>query len=702
MIRCASALAAAAAVALVMIASGGSATPAPPRGAELAALAKPGTAPPLASDRIYFVMTDRYANGDPSNDRGGSSGGRSQTGYDPTDPGWFHGGDFKGLTQNLQRIKDLGFNAIWITPPVANQISAGDSAGYHGYWGLDFTKVDPHLGTDQDFADFVSSAHRLGIKVIMDVVVNHTGDVVQLAGGSAYSDAPYRDCHGKVFDPQRYVGKSTFPCLAARTMPRTPTVFAPLAKAKSPAWLNDPLNYHDRGDIDFASCSETCYEQGDFYGLDDLFTEKPSVERGLAQIYASWIAKYKLDGFRIDTARHQNPGFFGLWIPQIRKAARAAGVQNFQLFGEVPLTDDLELSAYARRRGLPSVLDFPFQDAAAGYASGGSNAIAIRYRLEDDDYYLGPGGSPLALPTFLGNHDMGRAALEISQQGAGLSGEPLLRHLLLGYDLMYLLRGAPVVYYGDEVGMLGTGGDKQARQDMFPTQVAEWKTQPRVGGQPIGGGSSFDVTDNPIETRLKLLGAVREQNPALATGLTLVRRATGAFLAVSRVDTRSHVELLALFNDGAGRIEARVQTSTPSAAWTPLLGDGGGARSDAQGGVAVTVPPLGTVLLRADRAVPPAAQPKPSLGVAGDSLSDYWVATAKVAGTAPVTVAFALRRAGAKTWQRLDVDGSPPYRAFIDPARFRRNEPVDVVAIARGLDGRTAVSAVVPLRVRAR
>ncbi|MGZ4353889.1 MAG: alpha-amylase family glycosyl hydrolase [Gaiellaceae bacterium] len=702
MSRFVSAVAAFAAIALGLSFGGGAATPAPPRGAELAALAQPGTAPSLAFDRIYFVLTDRYANGDPSNDRGGLTGSRSQTGYDPTDPGWFHGGDFKGLTQGLQRIKDLGFNAIWITPPVANQITAGDSAGYHGYWGLDFTTVDPHLGTDQDFADFVSSAHRLGLKVIMDVVVNHTGDVIQLAGGSAYSDARYRDCHGKVFDPQRYVGKSTFPCLAARTMPRTLTVFAPLAKAKSPAWLNDPLNYHDRGDIDWASCNEACYEQGDVYGLDDLFTEKPSVERGLAQIYASWIEKYKLDGFRIDTARHLNPGFFQLWIPQIRKAARAAGVQNFQLFGEVPVTDDIDLSSFQRSRGLPSVLDFPFQDAAAGYASGGSNAAAIRYRLEDDDYFLGPGGSPLALPTFLGNHDMGRAAVEISQQGAGLTGEPLLRHVLLGYDLLYLLRGAPVVYYGDEVGMLGSGGDKQARQDMFPTQVAEWKTQPRVGGQPIGSGSSLEVTDNPIEARLKQLGTLRGQNPALATGLTLVRRAAGPFLAVSRVDTRSHRELLALFNNGNGRVEVRVQTSTPSAQWTPLLGGGSAVESDAQGGLAVTVPALSTVLLGAESAVPAVAPPKPSLGVAGDSLSDYWVATAKVAGTAPVTVAFAVRRAGAKTWQRLDVDGSPPYRAFIDPARFRRYEQVDVVAIARGLDGRTAVSAVVPLRVRAR
>ena len=75
------------------------------------------------------------------------------------------------------------------------------SAAYHGYWGLDFTTVDPHLGTDQDFADFVSAAHGLGLKVYLDVVVNHTADIVQLTGGSAYSAIPYRDCHGKRFNP---------------------------------------------------------------------------------------------------------------------------------------------------------------------------------------------------------------------------------------------------------------------------------------------------------------------------------------------------------------------------------------------------------------------------------------------------------------------------------------------------------------------
>ena len=684
-------------------------TAGPPTGGTLAALATPGAPVGLASDRIYFVMTDRYANGDPSNDTGGAGGGRSATGYDPTSTAWFHGGDLKGLTggctdpvHGLARIRNLGFNAIWITPPVVNQVSQGDSGGYHGYWGLDFTRVDPHLGSNQDFADFVGCAHSLGMKVIMDVVVNHTGDVIQLEGGSSFAPGPYRDCHNKPFDPARYVGGTTFPCLSARTMPYTPFFLPGGATAKSPAWLNDPLDYHDRGNIDFASCDQTCFEQGDFYGLDDLFTERPNVEQGLAAIYAGWIAKYKIDGFRVDTARHVNAGFFRLWVPQILAAARAAGVPDFQIFGEVPLTDSIELSTYVRDRGLPNVLDFPFQDAVSGYAAGGSSALGVLHRLEDDDYFRGPDGSDPAPATFLGNHDMGRAALMIAQQGGGLTGDALLRRVLLGYDLLYLLRGAPVVYYGDEVGMIGTGGDQQARQDMFPTQVAEWQTQPRVGSPPIGTGSSFDVTGNPIEQRLRELARLREANPALATGASVVRVAKGGLLAVSRIDATARREYLAVFDNGPAPARLTVTTATPSSAWTSLLGDGGPLSSDTSGRVVVTVPAAGALLLEANAQIPVSPPAPPKLVVRGDDLSNLWAATATVPGRAPVTVAFVVQRAGSSTWTRLAVDDSPPYRAFLDPARFRKDEHVRIVAIVRGLDGSTAVSPVVVFRVRRR
>jgi alpha-amylase len=707
--RFASAIALAAGLTVTLVTASAAERGAAPSGAELVGLAQPGPPSRLARDRIYFVMTDRYANGDPSNDTGGVSGSRDLTGYDPTSTAWFHGGDFAGLTgsctdprHGLARIKALGFDAVWVTPPVVNQVSQGDSGGYHGYWGLDFTRVDPHLGSNDDFANFVSCAHGLGMKVIVDVVVNHTGDVIQLQGGSTYAEGSYRDCHGKPFDPARYVGGTTFPCLSARHMPHVPFFLPDGRTAKAPAWLNDPLNYHDRGDIDFSSCSQSCYEQGDFYGLDDLFTEKPVVEKGLAAIYAGWITRYRIDGFRVDTARHVNAGFFRLWVPQILAAARAAGVPDFQIFGEVPLTDSIELSSYVRNRGLPNVLDFPLQDAAAGYAAGGSSALAISQRLEDDDYFRGPDGSDPAPATFLGNHDMGRAAYQVQQQGFGISGDELLQRVLLGYDLLYFLRGAPVVMYGDEVGMLGTGGDQQAREDMFPTQVEEWKTQPRVGSPPIGDGSSFDVTDNPIEIRLRRLGRLRDQNPALATGASIVRYAKGGLLAVSRIDAAARREYLALFNNGTAPTTIVVPTSTPSATWGALFGDAGPMTSDPAGRLTVTVPSEDALLLAAAEPIPQTPASPPRLVVRGDGLSSLWSVTARVGGSAPVSVAFAVRRAGSKTWTRLDVDDSPPYRAFLDPTRFRDRERVQLVAIARGLDGGTAVSPVVTFRVHTR
>ena len=544
-----------------------------PTGAALTALAKPPVYSSLASQRIYFVMTDRYANGDPSNDRGGLTGGPGVTGFDPTSTAYYHGGDLKGLTgdctdpvHGLARIKNLGFTAIWVTPPFGQQTVQGDSAAYHGYWIKDFLNVDPHLGTNQDFANFVDCAHSLGLKVYLDVVVNHTADVIQLEGNNGFLDpsqVPYRDCHGKPFNPARYVRAKKFPCLSVANMPYVPFfAVASDRTAKNPAWLNDPTKYHDRGDINFDSGDQTSYEQGDFYGLDDLFTEQPAVVNGLAQIYASWVTKYHVDGFRVDTARHVNAAFFGLWVPKILAAARSVGITDFPIFGEVTLTDDIALSAYVRDRGLPSVLDFPFQDAAAGFAAGSTGARALASRFSDDDYYRGPSGVAPTPPTFLGNHDMGRAAFQILQHGAP-NDSRLLARVELGYDLLYLLRGAPVVYYGDEVGMIGTGGDQQARQDMFPTQVAEWKTQPRVGSPPIGDGSSFDVK-SPIEDELRSLAALRDAQPSLATGATIPRLASKSLYVVSRVDRAARREYVVAFNSSTTTGKPTVTTATPS------------------------------------------------------------------------------------------------------------------------------------------
>jgi glycosidase len=473
-------------------------------------------------------------------------------------------------------------------------------------------------------------------------------------------------------------------------------VLAADRNAKKPAWLNNPLRYHNRGDIDFGGCSELCFEQGDFFGLDDLFTEQPAVVNGLADIYASWIRMYKVDGFRIDTAKHVNAAFFRIWVPKILAAARAAGVPDFQLFGEVTVNSAPDLSEFVRDRGLPNVLDFPFQDAAAGFASATTNARALGRRIDEDDYFRTPSGVLPVPPTFLGNHDMGRAAYQIRSRSQPSPAE-LQKRVLLGYDLLYLLRGAPVVYYGDEVGMIGSGGDKAAREDMFPTQVPEWKTEARVGGPPIGSGSSFDVTTNPIEVELKTLAALRQANPALSTGASVVRLAQGNVLVVSRLDLAGRREEVAAFNSGTTARTITFATATPSSSWTPLL-DGAPVSTGANGRMTLTLQPISTALLRAENQLTVAKPPRPTLKAASDDVTSLYRVTASVAG-GPATMSFAVRRASGP-WRRLAIDDAAPYRAFVDPLRYRKNERVYLVAVARGLDGSTSVSPVVPLVLR--
>jgi glycosidase len=712
--RFGSAIATLTAGAIALNAVGAAAVPAaetvrPPSGAELEALAKPVAYSPFASQRIYFVMPDRYANGDPANDRGGVTGTRSVTGYDPTDTGWYHGGDLKGLTgtctdtrSGLARIRDLRFTAIWITPVVVQQWVQGDSAAYHGYWGLDFTKVDPHLGTDADFAAFADCAHGLGLKVYLDVVVNHTADVILLSGGTTFrgpDEQPYRDCKGRPFSALRYAGGTTFPCLSDRYQPRQAIVLPQNRTIKRPAWLNQVTRYHNRGNIDFSSCSPVCFEQGDFFGLDDIFTEQPFVVSGLAETYGDWIRRYRLDGFRVDTAKHVDRVFFRAWVPKIKKLARDAGVRDFEIFGEVFTTDAAELSSFVRDRAVPNVIDFPLQDSLVRYAGGSAGAKGISSRLGDDDYFRGPSGVAPTPATFLGNHDIGRAALEIKNQ-RGATGNELLSRDLLGHSLLYLLRGAPVVYYGDEFGIIGRGGDKAARQDLFPTQVDEWQTEERVGSPPISSGSSFDIVDHPLARRLRQLGALRAAHPALATGASFVRLAQQGTLVVSRIDREDRREYLAAFNAAVEPATVTVQTATPSSSWTAVFGQGPGATTTANGRATLRIPALSAVLYRADEQLPRRGAARLTVRAASDLYTDLLRLTATPATVDPLDVTFAIRRAVSSAWRRLGTDDGAPYRVFLDPKDFKPGERVSVVAVARASDGSVSASSVLTVQPR--
>jgi len=342
---------------------------------------------------IYFLLPDRFANGDPANDRGGLEGDRLATGYDPTDPGFYHGGDLKGLTGRLDYLQGLGVTALWIAPPFVNKPVQGppgrESAAYHGYWITDFTRIDPHFGTDNDFRDLVEAAHARGIKVYLDIVINHTADVIR------YRECPDNDCdyrwkgdypyqrrgglQGEAINPG-FSGEpgSDFSTLEHPDYAYTPYVPAGEETVKVPAWLNDPIYYHNRGNSAWYSEARL---DGDFAGLDDLFTEHPRVVEGFIDIYGAWIEEYGIDGFRIDTARHVNPEFWQAFVPAIMEKARARGVPNFHIFGE---TYDFQTGTAAMHTvvdGLPTVLDFAYQGMVRGLVAGAATPDAMGYLL---------------------------------------------------------------------------------------------------------------------------------------------------------------------------------------------------------------------------------------------------------------------------------------------------------------------------------
>lgn len=546
---------------------------------------------PPQDEVIYFVLPDRFANGDPSNDRGGLEGDRLRTGFDPASKGFFHGGDLKGLASKLDYIQGLGASAIWLTPVFTNkpvQGAAGrQSAGYHGYWVTDFTHVDPHLGTDDDLRAFVDAAHGRGIKVYLDIIVNHTADVIAYrecpAHGCPYrskADYPYSR-HGGVGGEPINVGfaadagmQRTATNFAKLTRPDyayTPYVPAGEAHIKVPAWLNDPIYYNNRGDTTFEAES---MEFGDFAGLDDLMTEHPRVVQGFIDIYAAWIDRFGVDGFRVDTAKYVNPEFWRAFVPAMLSRAKARGIPHFHVFGEIS-TEDVDaglLARYQRLAAFPAVLDFAFASAVRLTVAGDAGTDVLARLFADDALYEDGAATALQLPTFIGNHDMGRFAFFVQQAQPGAQAAEILARTRLAHAMLLTLRGVPVIYYGDEQGFAGRGGDKDARQDMFATAVPAYRDD---GSLAVARGEDHFATDQPLYRLIANLARLRRSHAALSRGRQIVRNYADhpGLFAVSRLDPTDGHEILVVFNTSTAPLRANVEIDAASRAFTSLYGN---------------------------------------------------------------------------------------------------------------------------------
>ncbi|HEX7630877.1 MAG TPA: alpha-amylase family glycosyl hydrolase, partial [Lacunisphaera sp.] len=609
------------------------------------AVSPPSLPPPThpgAGQTIYVVMPDRFANGDRTNDTGGIPGGPEVSGFDPTRIGYFHGGDFPGLTGKLDYIQGLHVSTVWTTPPFRNNPVQNGSAGYHGYWITDFENIDPHFGTNADYREFVRQAHAHSLRVYLDIVVNHTGDIIQYEGGKyTYIDtktSPTRTAEGQPFDERAaaYNGLNdpdSFPRLSAeKSFPYRPFVPAGQEHAKNPAWLNDVTLYHNRGNSLFTGESAT---RGDFAGLDDLMTEHPRVVRGFIDVFGHWLDA-GVDGFRIDTMRHVNAAFWQAFLPALRTKARARGRPDFIQFGEVMNgSGDVPYLAEFSTGTMPAdaTTDFPFAGAARGYVSQGGPATALSAFFLQDDRYTDHDSNVHASVTLLGNYDIARWGYFLEQDNPGTSREQMADLVRLGHGLLYLVRGMPALHYGDEQGMVGRGGgDMQAREDMFASQASDYRDAPLLATSRTGADDKFDIT-HPFYRFFAALGRLRQENVALRTGAMILRpTAEPAVFAFSRIDRRERVEYVAVFNNSrATTITASVPTSQARGRRLTALFDSASPdrpalaplTAGAGGTVEVTLAPLQFAVWRADRPLAAPAE-SPTINLVAPAPSATW------------------------------------------------------------------------------
>ncbi|MDR7071974.1 alpha-amylase family glycosyl hydrolase [Fictibacillus barbaricus] len=279
-------------------------------------------------ENIYFLMIDRFNNGDKSNDFEA----------DPSDPSAYQGGDFKGIMEKLDYLKTLGVTAIWMTPVVKNE-----PKGYHGYWTEDFYKTEEHFGTKDELKQLVKEAHDRHIKIILDLVVNHTG---------------YH--HPWLQDPSK---KNWFHPYMEIT------------------------NWDDQQNV----------ENGWLAGLPDLNTENPETRKYLLDAAQYWIKETDIDGYRLDTVKHVPKDFWKEFSQKVHETKK-----DFYLIGEVWHNDPRYIAEY-NKAGIQSFVDYPlYNEMVRTFRESGQSLSELQAVWERNKYYY---KDPYTLGNFIDNHD---------------------------------------------------------------------------------------------------------------------------------------------------------------------------------------------------------------------------------------------------------------------------------------------------------
>lgn len=454
------------------------------------------------NDVMYLIMIDRFADGDQSNNDPPQSRGI----YDRKNKFYYHGGDLQGVIDRLPYLKELGVTAIWLTPwydnyDRLNQIELKEdkpSTGFHGYNPQDFYGVDEHFGTHAKVRDLVEAAHRAGIKIIQDQVMNHTG--------------PY---HPWVDD--------------------LPT----------PTWFNGTKERHLKNVFQTWVLHDPRPVEGfkretmegwflDF--LPDLNQHDPEVSRYLIQNTLWWIGTTGLDGIRMDTWQYVPNSFWKDWTAAVKRE-----FPNFKVVGEVKDGDVVHTSFFQGGRirfdgvdsGLDTLLDFPlFYPIRHAFAER-KPVDEIPKTLGKDYLYT----NSEVLVTLLGGHDDGRF---MSEKGATIAG------LKLANAFVLTTRGVPQLYYGDELAM--EGGDEPTTRDDFP------------GGFPGDKRNAFTAAGRTKDEQelfeyIKRLTTLRRELAPLRTGRLVNLHVSEQQYAYARTTANAAVAVVINNDDKAAEIE---------------------------------------------------------------------------------------------------------------------------------------------------
>jgi len=435
------------------------------------------------NDVIYLIMPDRFADGDPGNDQPPYSTGT----YDRSQPRAYHGGDLRGVDEHLPYLHDLGITTLWLTPVWKNT-----NSDYHGYHVVDFYAIDDHMGSLEDYENLVADAHKFGMKVLIDYVVNHTGPMHPWA-----TDPPLTNwLHGTV---QNH--------LAATYN------FNGLADPHAPP-----------------SLYRTVLEGWFVNALPDLNPDDPLLAQYLTENALWWTQNAGLDGFRLDTFPYSTRQFWSGWHHDVRQV-----YPGLDTIGEVSDPDPAITSFFAGGRaqfdgldsGVTTVFDFPLYHALRDVLLRGAPMTRMLAVLREDALY----SHPDQLVTFIGNHDGPRF---MGETGATKD------KLKAAFGLLLTLRGVPEMYYGDEIGISG-GEDPDNRRD-FP------------GGFPGDSRSAFTPggrtpDEQEIFSYVQDLLRLRAAHPALRVGRQWHIGWDDTYYAFLR-DTPEE-KLLVIFNNAA-------------------------------------------------------------------------------------------------------------------------------------------------------